>query len=106
HRRMHAAHRTVRVLAQLVNPQLHTQRVEVHHAPDQRPAHTEDEFDRLERLDASHQAGEDAENAGFRAAGRSARRWWFREGAPMARALSGIEHSRLALELEDAAVDV
>src|SRR5215204_5020750 len=55
-------------------------------------------LERLARLERADDAGEDAEHAAFGAARGELGRRRLRKEAPVARALVGLEHGRLALE--------
>jgi len=60
-----AAHRTVGIAAQRERAKAHAQRVEVEKLAEQGLADAGDQFDGLERLHRSDQAGQHAENATF-----------------------------------------
>ena len=66
----------------------------------------EDQLDRLGRLDAADEPGQDAEHAALGATRHLARRWRLGIEAAVARPAGRVEHRRLAVEAEDAAVDV
>src|SRR5262245_14075189 len=93
---MLTAHRTLRIAAQLVDAQLHAERIEVYHAADERLADAEDELDRFERLHAADQTRQHAEHSGFGAARCGARRRRLGEQAAVARSLVRREDRRLA----------
>src|SRR3989454_6181238 len=75
-------------------------------ARDQRVAFAEEEFDRLARLNRSHDPREDAEDAALRARGHEPGRRRFRIEAAVARPLRREEDARLTFEPEDRPVDV
>ena len=106
HGRMRAADRAVGVLAQLQLAEAHPQRVVDQEPADQRLAGAEDQLDRLGRLDRADDAGQHAEHAAFGAARHQSGRRRLGIQAAVARAVLGREHRCLALEPEDAAVDV
>src|SRR5207237_4934282 len=97
--------RAVRVAPEPQDPHLARQRVEVHHAPEQRPARAEDQLDRLERLHATDDSGQDPEHPrlGTRR-GRPGRRRLGEEAA-VAGPFRWMEDGRLTLELPDRAID-
>ena len=105
-RRVGAAHRAIRILAQLQLAEAHLQRVVDHEAADQRLADAEDDLHRLGRLDHADDAGQHAEHAALGAARDQPRRRRLGIEAAVARAVLGAEHRRLALEAEDRAVGV
>src|SRR4051812_17562637 len=60
-----AAHRTLRIAAQLHDAHLEAERFHMGETSDQRSADTKDELDRLERLHAADQARQYSEHTGF-----------------------------------------
>ena len=63
---MRAAHRAVRILPQLEFTELHSQRVEKQQAPREILAGTEDELDRLHRLNRADDSRQHAKQGDFR----------------------------------------
>ncbi len=105
-RRLLAADGAVGVLAQPHLVEGHRGRVVEQQAADERLAHAQDELDGLGGLDGPDRARQHTQHAALGATGHQARRRRLREETAVARALFGIEHRRLPLETEDAAVDV
>ena len=64
------------------------------------------QLDRLECLDAADDPRQHAEHAAFGAARHESRRWRLGVEAAIAGAFLRVEHRRLSLEAEDAAVDI
>src|SRR3989475_1685183 len=100
------ANRAFGVLPQLELAELHPERVEHEEPADERVAPAEEELDRLDRLNRSDDAREDAEHAAFRARRHEARWRWRCVQTAITGASRGIEDAGLALEAEDRAVDV
>src|ERR1700749_2091872 len=103
---MRAAHRAIRILAQLELAEAQSNRVDKQQAPDKRFAFAEDELDCLGGLDDAQQAGKNAENATLRATGKQSRRGRFGIEAAVAGTIFCGEHAGLALKSEARSVDV
>src|SRR5262249_1535703 len=103
-RRPVAADRALRVAPDLELAERHLHRVVRRQPAEERLALAQDQLHRLGRLDAADQAGQDAEDAALGAARYFAGRRRLREEAAVARAVRRVEHRRLAVEAEDAAV--
>ena len=106
HARVVSADGALRITPYLDLPKLHLERIDQHQSSDQRVTHSEDPLDRLERLQAAHQAREHAEHTGLGAVGHQVRRRRLRKETSIARPAGRSEHRDLAVEPEDAAVHV
>src|SRR5438874_4717910 len=78
-RRPLAADDALRIPPELQHADLARERLEVHHASDERRALPEDQLDRLERLHAADEAGQHTEHAGLGAGWDGAGRGRLRE---------------------------
>src|SRR5712664_1403254 len=103
---MRAAHRAIRVLAQLELAELHPESVKKQQSSHEIIAAAEDHLDRFHRLDGADNSGQDAEHAAFRARGHKPRRRWFRIEAAVARAIGHAENGDLPFEPENRAVHI
>src|SRR5205085_7404645 len=91
HRGMLAADDAVRIAPELQHANVHRHGVEVEHAADERLTRAENQLDRLERLHAAYQPGENSEHAGLGTTRGGSRRWRLGEEAAVAGALERIE---------------
>jgi hypothetical protein len=101
-----AAHGTLRVPPHPYLTPRRGERIEEQQAARHRLAGTEDQLDRLEGLEAANDAGKHAEHPGFGAAGHQPGRRRFGEETAVAGATWRPEEGKLAVEAEDAPVDV
>src|SRR5574337_1141779 len=101
--RLVSAHRTVRVAPDLHLPELHPQRIEEQEAPRPRIANPEQQFDRLNGLQAADDPAQHTQHAGLLAARNKP--WGRRRGVQAAiAALTGKKDRNLSFELEDTPV--
>src|SRR5215210_1141058 len=105
-RRVLTADGAFRVLAEFHLAQAHAQRVVEHETSDERLADPEYELDGLGSLDGADGARQYSKYPALGAARDEAGRRRLGIEAAVARAFLGVEHTRLALEAEDRAVDV
>ena len=105
-RRVLAAERAVRVLADLDLAVGHLQRVVDHQPADQRLADAGEQLDRLGDLDRADRRAQHAEHAALGAGRDHAGRRRLRVEAAVARAVLGPEHAGLAVEAVDRAPHV
>src|SRR5258708_663591 len=105
-RRMRAAHRAVWIFAQLEFAELHAESVKQEQSSDEIVAAAENHLDRFHRLDGADNAGQNAENAAFRAGRHKSRRGWFGIEAAVARAIRHAENGSLPFKPENRAVHV
>ena len=105
-RRVRAAHRAVRVLAQLDLAETHRPRIEEQQAVLERLAVAQDQLDRLGRLDRADDPGEHAQHAALGARRHEAGRRRLGVEAAVARSVGEAEDAGLPLEAEDRSVDV
>ena len=101
-----SAERALRILAQLQLPELHLQGIVKNQTADQGPPAAQNQLDGFGGLNQSDDSGEDSQDAPLGATGNQSRRRRLRIEAAVAGTLAGVEHRRLALEPEDAPVDV
>src|SRR5262249_19713362 len=105
-RRLVAAHRALRIPANLELAETHPQGIIEHQPTNQWLAVAEDQFHGLGRLNTADESRQDTEDATFGAARHFAGRRRLRIQATVTRSVRRIEDRRLAVEAEDAAVDV
>src|SRR5690606_33383 len=104
--RVLTANGAVRVLAQLYFVELHRQGIIQQQPSIEGLANAQNQLDRFRRLQRSNRARQNAQRAALRAAWHQARRGRLGEEAAVARSFLGVEDRYLALEAEDAAIDV
>src|ERR1700730_2056373 len=80
------------------------ERVEAEDATNERLADADDDLDRLERLQRTDDAGQNAKDARLRARRGQIRGRWLGHHVPVVRSAQRIEHRDHALEAEDRAV--
>src|SRR3984957_3102970 len=105
-RAMLAAHRAIRILAQLQFAELHSERIEQKQATNETVAFSKNQLDRFHRLNRSDDSWQDTENTAFRARRNESRRRRFGIKAAVARPVGHAEHGDLSLEAEDRSVHV
>src|SRR5712692_7613757 len=105
-RRMRAAHRAVRIFAQLEFAEFHSESIKEQQASDEIVAAAENQLDRFHRLDGADDSGQDTENATFRAGRDKPRRRRFGIEAAVAWTIGHAENSGLSFEPENRAIHV
>ena len=103
---MLAANRASGILAQLELAEAHGQRIEQEQAAHQGIAATENQLDRLHRLDRSDDARKHAQNSTFGARGYQSWRGRFGIQAAVTRAAGIPEYGGLPLKSEDRAIHI
>src|SRR5436190_12164545 len=101
---MLAAHRAVRIAADLDVAELTRERIEEEQPSDEWIPDPKRELQRFARLQRADHARQHAEDPAFRARRRELRRRRGGEEAAVARSLTGLEHRHLSLEAVDRAV--
>ena len=103
---MRAAHRAIRILAELEFAELHAERIKQQQAPHEIVTTAEDQLDRLHRLDGTNDSGQDAEHTALRARRHKARWRRLRIQAAIARSIGHAENGNLPFKTENGAVHV
>src|SRR5437868_8167311 len=103
---MVAAHRAIRILAQLQLPKTHPPGVEQKQPVNHYVRRAQDDLDRFVRLNRADNTGQHAEHSTFRAGRHQTRRWWFRIKATIARAAFSPKDAGLAFKTKDRTVNV
>ena len=98
---MLAAHRAIRIFAQLEFPELHGQRIDQQQTSDERIPFAQDQLDDFRGLHHPYQTRKDAKHAAFGAGRHQAGRWRLRIKAAVARTIFGGKDTGLALKAEN-----
>ena len=101
-----AARGALRILAQVERAKAHAQRIHEQQPSGEALSDSEDELERLGRLNRADDSRQHAEHAALGAARNESRRWRLAEETAIARRICGREHRCLSLEAIDAAVHV
>src|ERR1700722_17853254 len=103
---MLAAHRAIRILAQLQFAELHSQRIEQQQPADETVTPPENQLDRLHRLNRSDDSREHTEHAALSARRHKSRRRRLGIEAAVARTIRHAKHSNLPLKPKNRSVNV
>src|ERR1700722_3289851 len=103
---MLAAHRAIRIFAQLQFAEFHSKRIKEQQTSGETVAFAQNQLDRFHCLDRSDDPWQNSEYAAFGAGRNESRRRWFGVKAAVARTVGHAEDGDLSLEAEDRAIHV